>query len=126
MPLLNIQSLAPTEPAAIARMIQEVRDAGARALRCSADNIWVVFQAIETGQYSHGHEKSHPAIVVIRAQSGRPAGLRESFVKAVAEAIGRGLSIPSENVWIHYQEMRPEDVWFEGRWAGSGQRTDCD
>jgi phenylpyruvate tautomerase PptA (4-oxalocrotonate tautomerase family) len=106
-------------------MLPEVRDAGAAALRCSPDNIWVMFLAVRPGCYLQGEEpaalpqaSTHPPVVIAKAQSGRSPEQRTAFVTAVAAAVGRGLSVPPENIWIHYQEMRPEDVWFQGRWAG--------
>ena len=125
MPLVTILSLPPADSGVISRMIADVRDTGAHTLRCPPSNIWVIFQPVLPGYYVQGsesaalpQEKTHPPVVVIRAQTGRSPEEREAFVIAVADAVGRGLSVPSKNVWIHYQEMKPQDVWFEGRWAG--------
>lgn len=94
------------------------------ALGCSPDNIWVIFNAIPPGSYVQGprpasapEATSHPPCVIVRAQAGRTAPEREALVAAVAAA-GRGLSIPADNVWIYYDEMRSADAWFGGRWAG--------
>jgi phenylpyruvate tautomerase PptA (4-oxalocrotonate tautomerase family) len=124
MPLLIIHSLAPADPTAIPRMIADVRDVGARALDCATSNIWVMFHAVPPGYYVQGdiaadtpQQSTHPPVVIARAQVGRTLAEREAFVSAVAAAVGRGLSVPAENVWIYYDEMRSEDVWFGGAWA---------
>jgi phenylpyruvate tautomerase PptA (4-oxalocrotonate tautomerase family) len=112
MPIVTIHALPPSGPDAIAQIISDIRDSGARALRCSPDNIWVMFQP------TLPQEQGHPPVVEVRAQSGRTPEQREAFVKAVAESVALGLRVSLERVWIHYLEMRPQDVWFEGRWSG--------
>ncbi len=124
MPLVTIDSLPPTDASRVPEMIASIRHFGARAMNCSEDNIWVIFRPIPSGYYVQGHapaifpqEKSHPPIVIIRAHVGRSREVKSAFVAAVAKAIGEGLSIPAENVWIHYLETQLEDVWFNGHWA---------
>ena len=124
MPLIIIHSLPPSDPEVVSQMLTEVRDSGARAFDCSPNNIWVMFNAIPVGSYVQGLvpasapcATSHPPCVIIRVQSGRGPREREALVKATATVIGQRLSVPADNVWIHSQEMRPEDVWFQGRWS---------
>ena len=124
MPLVTIDSLPPTDASAIPEMIANIRDSGAAALKCPQSNIWVIFRPIQPGYYVQGdapatlpQEKSHPPIVIIRAHVGRTRELKSAFVAAVAKAVGKGLSVPPENVWIHYLETQLEDVWFEGHWS---------
>lgn len=125
MPLLIIHSLPPADPQAIPRMLVDLRDSGARALGCPPTNIWVMFHAVPPGCYLQGDQpaqlpqaSSHPPVVILRVQQGRTAQEREALVRAVAAAVGRGLSVPPENVWIYYDEMRSADVWFGGRFSG--------
>jgi phenylpyruvate tautomerase PptA (4-oxalocrotonate tautomerase family) len=127
VPLIIIHSLHPneTDATAIPRMITDVRDAGARALGCPVANIWVMFHALPPGHYLQGDAApatvpdatTHPPCVIVRAQVGRTPRERDAFVAAVAAAVGRGLAVPAEHVWIYYDEMRSEDVWFNGRWS---------
>ena len=116
MPILTINSLPPSDAALIARMLAEVREAGARALDCPPANIWVIFQPVPPESYLVGTES--PPVVIIKAQAGRSMQQRDAFVKAVSDAVAKGLSVAAGEVWIHYQEMSPADVWFGGRWAG--------
>ncbi len=125
MPLVTIKSLPPVDPTAIARLLTDVRDVGAAALRCATSNIWVMFEALPPGSYLQGdapattlQATTHPPVVIVRAQAGRSTAERDAFAAAVAAAVGRALGVPAENVWLHYQEMRPQDVWFNGRWSG--------
>lgn len=129
MPLVVIESLPPKDPSAIARMISDIRNMGAKAMECPTSNIWVIFRPVQPGYYAQGDQlatfpqsKSHPPIVIIRAHVGRTREMRGRFVAAVAGAVGVGLSISPENVWIHYQETRLEDVWYGGHWANGSAR----
>jgi phenylpyruvate tautomerase PptA (4-oxalocrotonate tautomerase family) len=124
MPLIVIHSLPPPDPNMIPSMLVEIRDAGAAALGCSPSNIWVMFCAVPPGCYVQGLEQadaprptSHPPCVIVRAQVGRQPEERTAFVAAIAATVGETLGVPADNVWIHYQEMRSEDVWFGSRWA---------
>ena len=105
-------------------MLIDIRDSGARALSCSPDNVWVMFHALPPGCYVQGtapadtpREKTHPPVVIAKLQKGRKREELDAFVAAVATAVGRGLSVPSDNVWVQYEEMRSEDVWFRGHWS---------
>lgn len=125
MPLITIHALPLADPSAIPAMLAAVRDAGAAALGSSPNNIWVMFHVAPPGCYLQGpaialtpQSDSHPPAVIIRAQTGRTRAEREALTIATAEAVARAYAIPATNVWIHYQEMRPDDVWFGGRWAG--------
>lgn len=125
MPLLIIHSLAPSDPAALPRMLADVRDSGSKALGCAPSNIWVMFHVVPPGAYLQGdgvpalapQPDSHPPVVIARAQVGRTPAEKTAFIAAVTAAVGRGLSVPMENVWVYYEEMRSEDVWFGGRWS---------
>ncbi len=104
--------------AGLYKILSLVRTSGANALGCAVDNIWVVFQAVPEGWYVQGREPNkNPPVVIVKAQAGRSSEQREALAKAIAEAVGRGLSVPATRVWLHYQEMRPQDVWFEGHWS---------
>lgn len=126
MPIIIINSLAPNNPSIIKQMNLEVRELGAKALRTPKNNVWVIFQPLMPDFYLYGEEPTtssgkiiHPVIVIIKAQSGRTQNIRDAFIKIITESIARSFSIPTHNVWVHYQEMKPQDVWFEGHWAST-------
>jgi phenylpyruvate tautomerase PptA (4-oxalocrotonate tautomerase family) len=114
VPLITIKSLPPIDPSTIPGMLSEIQEKGAAALRCALSNIWVIFESILPGHYL---QETHSPIVIIQAQQGRSDEDREALVRAVTQGVARGLSAPRENVWVHYQEMKPQDVWFQGQRA---------
>jgi phenylpyruvate tautomerase PptA (4-oxalocrotonate tautomerase family) len=125
MPLVNILSLPPSDPRVIEPLLAEIRDRGALAFHCAPENIWVTFQALPSGHYVQGDSRAehpdgqtHPPLVILRAQTGRSAAQRDGLVRAIGDALARAFQIPAAQVWIHYQEMNPADVWFQGSWAG--------
>ena len=129
MPIVMVHAFAPADPSVVPRMLVEVRDAGARAFACAASNIWVMFLPLAPGAYVQGevhtempatHERGgpRPPVVVIKAQLGRSDAERERLVRAISEVVGRALGVNDDDVWIHYESMRPQDVWYGSRWAG--------
>jgi len=115
MPLVTIDYFEPKDPRVIASLFDKVRSEGAKALGCSTENIWVIFQPVRPSYYVQDSELTLSPIVTIKAQTGRTADQRKLFVENTARVVGGELSVKPERVWIHYQEMRPEDVWVEGR-----------
>ncbi|MBI3558246.1 MAG: hypothetical protein HY074_18420 [Deltaproteobacteria bacterium] len=111
MPIITVKASAPAAPARITQLLAAVQEAGARALSCPSSNIWVEFEAVY-------HATAHPVVVLARAQAGRSDMQKEAFVRAVAAAVAHALLVTPEQVWVHYGELRPQDVWFGGRWAG--------
>lgn len=125
MPIAIVHSLPPPNRAVIPRMLENITQAGARAAGCDPDQFWAVFQEIRPGEYYEGDLSSeepgsgtHPPIVVLRALAGRTPAVRLAVCQALARVIGDALSIPPENVWIHWQEMQPSDVFAGGRFHG--------
>ena len=119
MPIISIQAASPDNPTFLPRMLTDIREASAQALKCPTHNIWVIFDPISPAQSSPGDDLHVlPPLVTIRANVGRTPDERQSLASAVAKEVGRGLSVPSHRVWIHYQEMRPQDIWFNDRWTG--------
>ena len=109
MPLVIIKSLAPADSGALAPMLEDVRDAGARAIGDAPSNIWVMFEPLPPACYL---QETRVPVVLIKAKSGRTREQREAFMAAVATAVGKGLSVPAGGVWVHYDEIRPEDVRY--------------
>lgn len=120
MPIITVQAIAPSDPGRVAGLIEDVRLASAQALKCPSSNVWVIFQALDPGHYQRSSDVTvpssmptpHPPIVWISANEGRALIEREALVSAISEAVGRGLTIPAENVWVHYQEIKRCSVTF--------------
>lgn len=113
MPLIHIESEIPVTRPQITRLLDETREAAAAAFNCDPSQIWIVYREIPSG-HSVGETAGEPVspLVSIRAKSGRSAEARERLILSVAGTVARGLEVASEKVWIHYLEMRPEDVSF--------------
>lgn len=118
MPLINITSSQPVNLESISKMISDIRLKSSTALQCSIENIWVIYQPLESHHYVQKQDdlKNSP-IVTIKAKSGPSHDQKTALAKAVANAIGDALEMPPENIWIHYEEMKPQDVWFNYQWS---------
>ncbi len=112
MPLISIRSRPPSDRKSLPLLIAKIRQAGAEALPCDVSNIWVIFDFLEDPFFVLG-EADFP-LVRIQAQSGRTEEQRRQLTTAVAKELSKGLEIPFTNIWIHYEEMNPKDVWFRG------------
>lgn len=111
-----IYSTLVTKPNLIKDMISEVQKSGALALGCVVENVWVMFQPVSVDFYiQEGDSSNNTTIVIIKAQAGRTIEVRQNFMQAVAETIGQFLTISPNKVWIHYQEMNHDDIWYAGR-----------
>ena len=122
MPLITIFSPAERSDG-IRDIIEDVRKRGADALECPPSNVWVIFSPVLANHYVQDGEEGKSGlvkspIVIVRAQKGRTAKQKDAFVVAITSAIAKGLSVPTERVWVHYQEMEPKEVWFGNQWAG--------
>ncbi len=108
MPIVMIHSSRPT--GSVSNMLAEVRDSGAQALGCGPENVWVTHQETPTGT---------PPFVLVKALAGRSPEIRAAFARATTEAVARGLATSPKGIWLHFEEMRPHDVWTGGKWASS-------
>lgn len=43
--------------------------------------------------------------------------LKSALARVVTDTISKALDVPTENIWIHYEEMNPHDVWFNNQWS---------
>ena len=122
MPIIIVYSLPPPDPGRIEPMLQEACTGAAHAINKPPQAVWALFQQINPGQYVEGRtpaaspqQETHPPIVTIRLLTGRSPATKRAVAEAVAAAVATGLSVPPENVWIHFLEMEPTDVWSVGR-----------
>jgi phenylpyruvate tautomerase PptA (4-oxalocrotonate tautomerase family) len=116
MPIVFIHAEMPKESATISHLIENVRSAGASALGCDPSNIWVVFQKITSGFALRETADHFQPVVQILANRGRTLPAKEQFAQAIGQAVSDTLMVPINDLWLHYQEMNPEDIWNKDRW----------
>lgn len=122
MPIIEIRGLPPRDPARIPEMLREAAVAGARAFNIPESKVWATFEEIRSGWMAEGgssadhpgHE-THPPLVLVRAIKGRTPEMVNAFMSAVSDAIGRGLGIPSANVWMQFVEMEKSSIWHANK-----------
>ena len=106
MPIITIHAKAP-----ISKILNvEIQEAAAKAMEDSPENFWVSSVELDA-------DWSHPPYITVLAKRGRTEKTKRRFVEAVAEAAAKRLGTKPENIWIHYQELNLNEVWFYGRWA---------
>ena len=108
MPLVTVSMTPPKNSESVILMIDRIRVRGADAFECGPENIWVIYQPLNQGWSS-----APGPIVTIDALEGRSPDMKRNLVAVVVESVGAVLSSPSEKVWVHYREMKKEDVWFD-------------
>ena len=113
MPIVMIHAHPPKEKASLKAILTEIQEEGAKALHTTVDNIWPAFFPFQPGHYP---ENLSP-FVIVKAHRGRTPQMKEEFMRVISKATARGLSLPSEKIWIHYQETEPKDVWFQDHWG---------
>jgi phenylpyruvate tautomerase PptA (4-oxalocrotonate tautomerase family) len=125
MPIIEIRSLPPRDASRVPAMLREICTEGAKALQCPEKSLWAMFDEVKPGWYAEGDsvadapgEKTFPPLVTVRMLEGRTRELKTAFLKVVSDAIGRGIGVPPENVWIHVLEMKKPDVWANRAFYG--------
>lgn len=125
MPIVEIRGLPPRDPSRIPAMLREAAVEGAKAFGIPEHKVWATYEEIrpnwlaEGGKSAeHPGEATHPPLVLVRALSGRTKEMKHAFLTAVCTAIGRGLGIPSTNVWVQFVEMEKSEVWHNGTFYG--------
>ena len=115
MPIISIQASLPKNEDSVPQMLSEIREQGARAIDNDPENIWVIFIPIQSTHTTLG---PNCPIVTIMANRGRTPEQKTALVSAISEIVGKGLSAPAKNVWVHYEEMDPQNIWFSSNWSG--------
>lgn len=125
MPIIEIRSLPPRDPAKVPAMLREVCTEGARALKVPEKALWALFDEVKPGWYAEGDtsadapgENTHPPLVTVRMLAGRTREMKTALLTAVTEAVARGVGVPPNNVWIEIQEMQKSDVWLNRAFYG--------
>lgn len=125
MPIVEIRALPPRDPSRIPAMLREAAIEGARAFGIPESRVWATFEEIPSGWMAEGGttadhpgEDTHPPLVLVRAIRGRTPEVKQAFLAAISAAIGRGLGIPPENVWVQFVEMEKPQIWHNGAFYG--------
>lgn len=122
MPMITVHSLPVKDPSTITPMLREICTAGGRALGRPARALRAFYVEIDPGHYVEGEAEtpdhtSHPPVVFVRLLKGRTQDLKQAFAEAITTAVSRATGVPHENVWIHFQDMEPDDLWRERRFG---------
>lgn len=112
VPIVTVFSVLPQDTDTLPRMMERIRDLGSSALQTPRDNVWVTYFPIQ-----HGLNERQNPYVTIKAQAGRGRAQKTAFAEVIAAEVGMSLSVSAQNVWIHYEEISPSDIWHGGDWA---------
>ncbi len=112
MPIIRIEALggAPANPE---KLLRPTAEAAAAALGIDPLRCWVVFRTIGDGHYFEGGRTRTAAealqvapLVTISLREGRPDAAIRAAIRAVAEAVGKGLGLPADYVFVECHEIR--------------------
>lgn len=120
MPIVQIYANIQSQSESVSSLIENVRNLGSQALACDPSNIWVIVHPVPMG-YGIGSKPKNvfSPLVFIQANRGRSLEIKENFVRGIEQALADFFSIPTKDIWIHYHEMNPQDIWHQGQWAPS-------
>lgn len=119
MPIVTVHALPPPDPAAVGRCLTALTIGLAGALQQPTQSVWAQWidvHTMHTGTTPRAFA-GHCPVVVIRARAGRHGGVIQAGLRAVAEATATTLDVPLEDIWVHWEELRPGRVF-----AGGGVR----
>ncbi|MBI4614036.1 MAG: tautomerase family protein [Planctomycetes bacterium] len=119
MPIIRIEALVDRPPD-VALLLEGTVRAAAEAFGTEPRQCWATFRELPSGTYLEGgrvRDSSEAALVsplvTVLAYRGRTRDVKARVLAAVAEAVGRGLGTPPENVFVEYREI-PEGHVFTG------------
>lgn len=119
MPVVTVHALPSPDPADLSRLLEQVPVRLAAALGQAPRTVWV--HVVPSVAMSVGPEprafEGHCPQVVVRARSGRAGEVVQAGLRATAEAVADALSLPVEDVWVHWVDIKPGRVF-----AGGGVR----
>ena len=50
------------------------------------------------------------------ANAGRSQEQKDLFCQSIAEVVAQELFTSPNQIWIYYQEINPQNIWFGGTW----------
>lgn len=116
MPIVTVHALPPADPAVVDRCLAALTEALSAALQQDRQGVWA--QWVDARSMHTGAERrafvGHCPVVIIRARAGRHGGVIQAGLRATAEATSAALGLPLEDIWVHWEELRPGRVFAGG------------
>ena len=121
MPIIRIEALGGA-PADLDGLLTSTSHAAAEALATTPEKVWVVFRAIEDHHYFEGgHVRTSSnmldasPLVTLSLRVGRPDEAIRRALRAIAVAVGRGLGIAPDEVFVECREIPEGRVHVAGQ-----------
>ena len=121
MPVIRIEALGGA-PADLDGLLAGTSRAAAEALATTPDRCWVTFRGIDDHHYYEGGQVRTAAammdaspLVTLTLRAGRPDAAIRAALRAIAVAVGRGLGVNPDEVFVACHELP------EGRIHTGGQ-----
>lgn len=121
MPVIEIRALPQKAGVDRAAAMSRACEALAAAAGVRPGAMWATWAELDPALYVEFDarvavqpDESHPPLVEIVAFEGRSPETIEAMIVAVAQALGAGLRIPPENLFITYREAARGRLWTNG------------
>jgi phenylpyruvate tautomerase PptA (4-oxalocrotonate tautomerase family) len=121
MPVIRISALPQNPDIDIAEVIKAVSCGAALALEIKPNQVWTIWQAIDSGQYCEGRNvaaaqprDTHPPIVEIMAYEGRSPEMIRRTLETVAAIIAEQLKLEPGSAFITWTELKAGRVYTGG------------
>ncbi len=120
MPVVQIHALPPPSPDRVDACLAAVVTALSDGLGCEPAGVWAQWcaaAAMHTGPQRRDFA-GHCPVVIIRARRGRAPEQIAQGLAATAAAVATSLGLPLDDVWVHWQELDPAQVFAGGQLQG--------
>ncbi len=111
MPIIRIEAIGGA-PADLDGLLADTSRAAAAALGTSPAKVWVTFRGIADHHYFEGgrirtsvEAMDVAPLVTLALRAGRPDAAIRAALRAIAEAVGQGLGVPADNVFVECREI---------------------
>ena len=120
MPVIRIEALVEGEPD-LQTLLVDTSEAAARAFSIPAKQCWVTFSRIEPGTYLEGSVLRDEAdaaevspLVTVSVYQGRDLEQKAALLREIALAVGHGLHVDPDNVFVELREIPRGHVFTGG------------
>lgn len=121
MPIIRIEALGGA-PADLDGLLSNTSRAAAEALATTPEKVWVTFRAIDDHHYYEGGQIRTAAnmldaspLVTLSLRVGRPDAAIRAALRAIAVAVGTGLGIAPDEVFVECREIPEGRVHVAGQ-----------